>query len=219
MRTITYQYLLNKYTSARGVDELLASEKTAFSRSLNHRIRMLWSRSKWPDLLVVVEKTLQVIDEDTVKVQNGVKIDTASSNLYDVFGVFDKNPYKDSTAVRIDHTLIDGYLVLPKSTKATTVFIVGSKIPHDDYGEGYFSGQGRSDIPAFMEHMLIAYTMSDFYRSDGQNEKALVEEQKAEAYIEHGLDRFERTESQNQITVNTYPPSNRTSLLISQRNV
>jgi hypothetical protein len=218
LRTISYQYLLNKFTADRGVDALLASEKTAFSRSLNHRIRQIWFRSKWPDLLVVVEKALQVIDEDTIKVQHGVKIDTAV-DLYDVFGVFDRNPYKDSTAVRIDHTLIDGYLVLPKSTKATSVFIVGSKVPHDDYGEGYFSGEGRTDIPAFMEHMLIAYAMGDFYRADGQNDKALVEEQKAEEYNQQALDRFERTESQNQITVNTYPPSRYSNLQITQRNV
>lgn len=218
MRTITYQYLLNQFTSARGVDSLLASEKTAFSRSLNHRIRQIWFRSKWPDLLVVVEKTLQVINTDTVKVQNGVKIDNAT-DLYDVFGVYDRNPYKDSTAVRIDHTLIDGYIVVPKSTKATSIFVVGSKVPHDDYGEGYFSGQGRSDIPAFMEQMLLSYAMADFYRSDGQNSKALAEEQKAEEYNQQALDRFERTESQNQITVNTYPPSNYSNLQITQRNV
>ncbi len=218
MRTITYQYLLNKFTAARGVDTLLDSEKTAFSRSLNHRIRQIWFRSKWPDLLVVVEKTLQVIDTETVKAQKAVRIDNAT-DLYDVFGVYNKNPYKDTTAVRIDHTLIDGYLVLPKSTTATSVFVVGSKVPHDDYGEGYFSGQGRSDIPAFMEHMLIAYVMADFYRSDGQNDKALAEEQKAEEYNQQALDRFERMESQNRVTVNTYPPTYHSNLLISQRNV
>jgi len=167
---------------------------------------------------VVVEKTLQVIDTATVKAQNAVKIDTAT-DLYDVFGVYNRNPYKDSNAVRIEHTLIDGYLVLPKSAKATSVFVVGSKVPHDDYGEGYFSGQGRTDIPAFMEQMLIAYAMADFYRSDGQNDKALAEEQKAEEYNQQALDRFERTESQNQITVNTYPPSNYSNLQITQRNV
>lgn len=219
MRTVTYQSLLKKYTSYRGVDTLLDSEKTAFSNSLNHRIKQIWVRAKWPDLTVVVEKTLQIISEDNLKAKKAVRIDTAT-DLFDVFGVFDRNPYQDSNAIRIDHTLIDGYLVLPKNTSATKVFVVGSKVPHDDYGESYFSGQGRNDIPAFMEWSLIAYGMSDFYRSDGQNEKAMLEEQKAEEYIQQALERFERVESQNQVTVNSYPSSHSSShQVISQRNI
>lgn len=202
----------------RGVDALTDAEKSDFSNSLNHRIKQIWIKAKWPDLIVVVEKTIQVIDTDTLKAENAVRIDNAD-NLFDVFGVYNKNPYEENTAIRIDHTLIDGYLVLPRSSTATSVFIVGSKVPHDDYGEGYFSGQGRNDIPAFMEWMLLSYAMHDHYLSDGQNDKAMAELQKAQEFQADALERFERVESQNKITINTYPPSMYNSMQISQRNI
>ncbi|BAQ84581.1 hypothetical protein [uncultured Mediterranean phage uvMED] len=219
MRTIKYLDLLKKYTSIRGVDELLDQEKADFSNSLNHRIKQIWTKSKWPDLIVVVEKTIQVISTPTLKAENAVRIDNAT-DLLDVFGVFNKNPYEEAKAIRIEHTLIDGYLVLPRSSTATTVFVVGSKVPHDDYGEGYFSSSGsyREDIPAFMESMLLSYAMHDHYLADGQGDKALVEMQKAEQHMADALERFERIESQSRITVNTYPPSIFHSY-IAQRNV
>ena len=65
----------------------------------------------------------------TLKAENAVRIDNAT-DLLDVFGVYNKNPYEENNAIRIDHTLIDGYLVLPRSSTATTVFVVGSKVPH-----------------------------------------------------------------------------------------
>lgn len=219
MRTITYQDLLSKYTSMRGVDTLLDHERVDFSNSLNHRIKQIWVKHKWPDLMVVVEKTLQVIDNDTVKAEKAVRIDNAD-NLYDVFGVFDTNPYEQRVTERYEYTLIDGHLVLAKGITATSVFIVGSKVPADDYGEGYFSGQGRSDIPAFMEWMLLSYTMADFYRADGQNEKAMIEEKKGDEHMQEALDRFERVEGQNRIPVVTYPPrSLGVSRVTTQRNI
>jgi len=66
--------------------------------------------------------------------------------------------------------------------------------------------------------MLLAYCLSDYYRSDGQNDKALAEEQRGEEYFVQELDRFERMESQNAITVNTYP-TYYTSLLVRQTTV
>jgi hypothetical protein len=203
----------------RGVDELLDQEKSDFSNSINHRIKQLWVKAKWSDLIVVVEKTLQAIDTPTLKAENGVRIDNAT-DLFDVFGVYNKNPYEEKNAIRIDHTLIDGYLILPRSTTATTVFVVGSKVPHDDYGEGYFSSSGsyREDIPAFMEWMLLAYAMHDHYLADGQNDKAMSELQKAEEYLSQALDRFERIESQNQVTVNS-PSAPYHTNTISQRNI
>jgi hypothetical protein len=219
VRTITYQDLLKKYTSLRGVDVLLDHEKTDFSNSLNHRLRQIWVKHKWPDLMVVVEKTLQVIDTDTVKAENAVRIDNAD-DLLDVFGVFDSNPYEQRVAERYEYTLIDGYLILPRGITATSVFVVGSKVYADDYGEGYFSGQGRTDIPAFMEWMLLSYTMADFFRADGQFEKGAIEEKKGDEYMQEALDRFERVEGQNRIPVVTYPPRKLgISRVTTQRNI
>jgi hypothetical protein len=218
LRTISYQNLLAKYTALRGVDELLDQEKSDFSNSLNHRIKQIWVKSRWPDLTVIVEKTLQAIDTPSLKVENGVRIDNID-DLFEVYSVFEKNPYEDHTAVRLPFYLLDGHLVVSQSIKATSIFVVGSKVPHDDYGNGYFSGAGREDIPAFMEWALLAYAMHDYYLADGQADKALVQLQKAEEHILEAIERFERLESQNRVTVNVYPPSNFGSYLLAQRNL
>ena len=198
MRTVSYSDLLGRFTSAIGVDSLLTAETTAFQRSLNDRIRQIWTRAKWPPLMTVVSKSVAAVDTSTVKAEKAVQIDNAS-DLFDVFSVHDKNPFTDNTAQEIQFTLVNGYIVLPKDTSTSTIFVVGNQVPASDYGTG------TTSIPQFMERMLLAYAISDYYRSDGQNDKALAEEQRAEEYYQQELERFERLESQNRIKINNYP--------------
>lgn len=198
MRTVSYSDLLGRFTSAIGVDSLLTAETTAFQRSLNDRIRQIWTRAKWPPLMTVVSKSVAAVDNSTVKAEKAVQIDNAS-DLFDVFSVHDKNPFTDNTAQEIQFTLVNGYIVLPKDTSTSTIFVVGNQVPASDYGTG------TTSIPQFMERMLLAYAISDYYRSDGQNDKALAEEQRAEEYYQQELERFERLESQNRIKINNYP--------------
>lgn len=190
------------------MDSLLTAEETAFQRSLNDRVRQIWTRAKWPPLTTVVSKDLGEIDTTTVKAEKAVQIDTAT-DLLDVFSVYTKNPFTDTTAREIEFSLINGYIVCPKSTADNTIFIVGSQVPANDYGTG------TTDIPQFMERMLLAYALSDYYRADSQNEKALAEEQRAEEYLQQELERFERIESQNKIKIRVYP-NYYTNLLVHQ---
>ena len=193
------------------MDTLLSVEETAFKRSLNDRIRGIWTRAKWPPLLTVVQKNVAAVDVATLKADKAVQIDNAT-DLFDVHGVYDRNPFQDELSKKIEHRLINGYLVLPADSTEDSIFVVGSMVPATDYGDGTLN------IPAFMDRMLLAYCLSDYYRADGQNDKAIAEEQRGEEYFVQELDRFERTESQNAITVNTYP-TYYTSLLVRQTTV
>jgi hypothetical protein len=193
------------------VDTLLSVEETAFKRSLNDRIRGIWTRAKWPPLLTVVEKNVAAVDVATLKADKAVQIDNAT-DLFDVHGVYDRNPFQDELSKKIEHRLINGYLVLPADSTEDSIFVVGTLVPATDYGDGTLN------IPAFMDRMLLAYCLSDYYRADGQNDKALAEEQRGEEYFVQELDRFERMESQNAITVNTYP-TYYTSLLVRQTTI
>lgn len=148
--------------------------------------------------MTVVSKSVAAVDTSTVKAEKAVQIDNAT-DLFDVFSVHDKNPFTDNTAQEIQFTLVNGYIVLPKDASTSTIFVVGNQVPASDYGTG------TTSIPQFMERMLLAYAISDYYRSDGQNEKALAEEQRAEEYYQQELERFERLESQNRIKINNYP--------------
>jgi len=71
---------------------------------------------------------------------------------------------------------------------------------------GYTSGGTFTGaLPAFLERFLLAATVADFYRSDGQLDKSIAQEGIAEEYMFQGLDRNERLQQQNKVLVTPYP--------------
>ena len=197
MRTVSYSTFKSRFESAVGVDTLLSQEETALKNSLNDRIRGAWTRAKWPDVQTVVEKSVAPVTSPIVA-DKAVQIDNAS-DLMDVFQVWTKNPLTDRNAILLDYQLINGYLVLPADSSASSVFIVGNQVPASDYGTG------TTDLPAFLERYLLLACVADYYKADGQLDKALAQEQMAEETLALELDRVERLNSMNKITVNTYP--------------
>ena len=198
MRVVSYGAFKDRFASAIGVDTLLTAEETALKRSLTDRVRGAWIRSKWPELLNVVTKTVAAVSSGTLKADRAVQIDNAS-DLFDVYAVWDKVPWEDDTARQISYSLIGGFLVLPADTSETTVYVVGSKVPSDDYGGS------ETNIPQFLERHLLAACIADYYVADGQNDKAQLENATAEEYLMQEIDRVERLQQQNRIVINSYP--------------
>jgi len=197
LRTVSYSTFKSRFESAVGVDTLLSQEETALQNSLNDRIRGAWTRAKWPDVQTVVEKSVAAVTSPIVA-DKAVQIDNAS-DLMDVFQVYTKNPLTDRNAILLDYQLINGYLVLPADSSASSVFIVGNQVPASDYGTG------TTDLPAFLERYLLLACVADFYKADGQLDKAMAQEQMAEETLALELDRVERLNSMNKITINSYP--------------
>jgi hypothetical protein len=202
LRTVSYSTFKSRFESAVGVDTLLSQEETALKNSLNDRIRGAWTRAKWPDVQTVVEKSVAPVTSPIVA-DKAVRIDDTNAGdpgeLMDVFQVWTKNPLTDRNAILLDYQLINGYLVLPADSSASSVFIVGNQVPASDYGTG------TTDLPAFLERYLLLACVADYYKADGQLDKALAQEQMAEETLALELDRVERLNSMNKITVNTYP--------------
>jgi len=180
------------------VDTLITAEETALKRSLTDRVRGAWTRAKWPDLINVLTMTVAAVSSSTLKADKAVLINN-DANLFDVFSVWNKVPWEDRTAVQIKFSLMGGYLVLPPNTSETTVYVVGSKVPSDDYGGS------ETNIPQFLERHLLAACIADYYVADGMNDKAQLENARAEEYLLQEIDRFERLQSQNKIVINSYP--------------
>ena len=211
MRTVSYNAFRDRFTSAIGVDSLLTAEETALKRSLTDRVRGAWIRSKWPELINVITKTVAAVSSATLKADRAVQIDNAA-DLFDVYAVWDKVPWEDDTARQISYSLLGGYLVLPADTSETTVYVVGSQVPSDDYGGS------ETNIPQFLERHLLAACIADHYRAEAQNEKSNLEEARAEEYLLQEIDRVERLQQQNRIVINSYPAVWPT-VLISQTTV
>ena len=199
MRIVTYDQLKTRFTSAIGVDQLLDSEETAFKNSLNDRVKGAWTRAKWPELMTVVELSVAATTSPVAADKAG-QID--NSSVLDVFGVYDKNPYADRTAIQLDYRLVNGYIVLPAESSATSIFVVGNQVPPSNYGDGV--GE-TTDLPRFLERYLVLACVSDWYKADGMLEKSLAEEQIAEETLALEIDRVERLEGMNKITIQTYP--------------
>ena len=211
MRVVSYSDFKNRYMSAIGVDTLLVPEEAALKRSLNDRVRGAWTRSKWPELINVVTATVAAVSSATLKADRAVQIDNAA-DLFDVYAVWDKVPWEDRTARQISYSLLGGWLVLPADTSETTVYVVGSQVPSNDYGGAV------TDLPQFLERHLLSAAIADHYRAEAQNEKSNLEENKAEEYLLQEIDRVERLQQQNRIVINSYPALWPT-VLISQTTV
>lgn len=196
MRVVPYSELKKRFISAIGVDQLLAVEEAAFKNSLNDRVKSAWTRAKWPELMAVVELSVGPTTSP-VAADSAVQID--NSAILDVFGVYDKNPYTDRTAVQLDYRLVNGFLILPANNSQSSIFVVGNQVPATDYGDG------TTDLPRFLERYLILACVSDYYKADGMLEKSLAQEQIAEETLALEIDRVERLEGMNKITIQTYP--------------
>ena len=182
------------------MDTLLTVEETAFKNSLNDRVKGAWTRAQWPELMTVVEKSVAAVTSPIVA-DKAVQIDN-DANLMDVFSVFDKNPLSERTAFKLDYNLINGYLVLPANSSQNSVFVMGNQVTPSSYGDG---GGETTTLPRFLERYLLLATISDWYKSDGQLSKSVEQEAIAEEVLALEIDRVERLEGMNKISVNTYP--------------
>ena len=200
MRTVSYSDLKDRFTSAIGVDSLLSVEETAFKNSLNDRVKGAWTRSQWPELMSLKEKTVAAITTPLVA-DKAVQIDNDSDSM-DVFAVFDKNPLSDRQAIKLEYNLINGYLILKADSTQSTVFVQGNQVTPSSYGDQ--PGE-TSTLPRFLERYLLLATVADWYKADGQLDKASAQEQMAEETLALEIDRVERLEGMNKISVNTYP--------------
>ena len=200
MRTVSYSDFKSRFTSAIGVDSLLAVEETALKNSLNDRVKGAWTRARWPELMSLKEKSVAAVTSP-IAADKAVQIDN-DSDIMDVFAVFDKNPLSDRTAFKLEYQLINGYLILPADSKHTSIFVLGNQVTPNDYGTG------TTAIPRFLERYLLLACVASFYKEDGQLEKSIQQEALAEEALMLEMDRVERLEAQNKITINTYPSYN-----------
>jgi hypothetical protein len=197
-RTVTFDSLEKRFKMAAGLPTLTQVDEFFFKESLNSRAQTAWHRCKWPELLKLVEKSVGSTTNPTA--DKAVQIDN-DLNIMEIHQVFTKNPFADNSAILLDFKLLDGYLILPANSSVSSVFIVGTAV-RPTYGKD--AGE-EINVPDFLANYLIAGSLSDFLRGDGQTEAAFQEENRAEEYLTLEIDRAERLQSQNKITFNTYP--------------
>lgn len=119
----------------------------------------------------------------------------------DVLGIFSKNPYTDPLATPIEFKLLNGQVHLDPSYASLDKVWVLTKKPFVQVSAG-------QSVPAIFQNFLLSSILADFYRADGQQNKAMYEDQRAEKALEDQLDKIERQNLQAQIPVISYTSPN-----------
>ena len=118
----------------------------------------------------------------------------------DVLNLYDRNPFEDTSAREINFRLIDSLLEIDPSYTASHVWLLTRKPFEEVISTG--------SVPAMFETFLVSATLADFYRADGQQNKAMYEEAQAEEALTKQLDRIERQNQQARVSVITYKSPN-----------
>lgn len=189
MQTTTYDSLEKKFRSLAGLATLDATDKFFFENNLNARIRDAWDRLDWPELIQVEELPVG---------SDGVASKTTGKVSSDILEAWNKNPFQERSAVKVEYTIVDSKIILPTTFDQSSVYVLSKKI-FSEYDNS------STDIPKFLENFVISAVFADFLRGDGQHEKASIEESRAEEYLLRQIDRVEKLQQQNKPVIGTYP--------------
>jgi hypothetical protein len=117
---------------------------------------------------------------------------------HEVLNVFDKNPLNERTSREVNFTLLNSRLLLNDDYKGDSVWMLAKK--------EFTSVSSKSSVPAIFESFLVSAVLADFYRGDGRQDFAQVEENRANESLLRELDKVERLSQQNKIPIRTYQP-------------
>ena len=118
MAEISYSVLEKRFQSLAGLATLDSTDKFFFLNTLNSRLRDSWTRAEWPELTETRSYT----------VSSGEQGNYISSKVStDVLDVFDKHPYEDHTAKKLQYNLIDGRIILHANFGRDQIFALVKK--------------------------------------------------------------------------------------------
>lgn len=118
MAEISYSVLEKRFQSLAGLATLDSTDKFFFLNTLNSRLRDAWTRAEWPELTEVRSYT----------VTNGEQGNYISSKVStDVLDVYDKHPFEDHTAKKVQYNLIDGRIILHANYGKDQIFALVKK--------------------------------------------------------------------------------------------
>jgi hypothetical protein len=192
MRTVTLQSILLRAWQRAGndagsgsnpIDNIPASAKTMMTAAANDAIEQCWTWADWPELCRVESRTVQ--GDET----NGFYIDYAQvgqTPMGEVFSVLRDNPNTHVAPREIGFTLLASAIRFPQSTDLPTTVYVRYRLRPDTYTASNLSATVPAVLSKATGYMLTASLLEE----DGQMDKALLMEQKAEAELISERDKY-----------------------------
>jgi hypothetical protein len=188
MRTVTLQSILLRAWQRVGNDasalaNIPSGAQTMLVAAANEAIEQCWTWADWPELCRVESRTVQG------DATNGFYIDYAQAGqtpMGEVFSVLRDNPNTHVAPREIGFTLLASAIRFPQSTDLPTTVYVRYRLRPDTYTASNLS----ATVPAVLAKAVGYLLTASLQEEDGQMDKALLMEQKAEAELISERDKY-----------------------------
>jgi hypothetical protein len=187
MRTVTLQFILLRAWQRAGNDgsdiaNIPTGSRTMMVAAANERIADCWEWADWPELCRVESRTVQG------DATNGYYIDYAQAGetaMGEVFAVLRDNPATHVAPREIPYTLLGDAIRFPEATSLPTTVYVRYRIRPDAYTTDL-----AATVPAVLAKAVAYLLTGDLLEEDGQMDKAMLMEQKAESELISQRDKY-----------------------------
>jgi hypothetical protein len=199
--TATYSQLKSRFRALAGLDALQATDASFLRDLVNRAARIAHERYPWPQFTVMGE-SVAIVTSDA----NRLRIYGSSNKLANdanvVFRIHKEDP--SSTRYPDEYTFLTeldsgGFpsvkIIEPTTLDGVNVYItyrkdLRSEINSGSATSGYYGDEAgdEQDVPNFFFEYLVHSSYANFLRGDGQTEKAIIEEQNAEAMLMQEID-------------------------------
>jgi len=197
MRTVTLQSILLRAWQRSGNDgsdiqNIPSGSRTMLVAAANERIEDCWTWADWPELCRVEERTVQG-NETTGFFLDYVQV--GETPMGEVFRIFRDNPVTHVAPREIPFTLLGDSIRFPESRDLPTTVFVRYRLRPDTYTASNLT----APVPAVLSKAVAYLLTGDLLEEDGQLDKALLMEQKAESELISQRDKY--VFQQNQTTM------------------
>jgi hypothetical protein len=196
MRTVQLQSILLRAwqrvgNDASTLDNIPSGAKTMLVAAANEAIAQCWEWADWPELMRTESRTVQ--GDDTT----GFYIDYAQAGqtpMGEVFSVLRDNPNTHVAPREIGYTLLGDAIRFPQSTDLPTTVWVRYRLRPDTYTASNLT----ATVPAVLAKAVGYMLTASLQEEDGQLDKALLMEQKAESELISERDKYVFQQGQTQ---------------------
>jgi len=188
MRTVQLQSILLRAwqrvgNDASTLDSIPPGAKTMLVAAANDAIAQCWEWADWPELCRVESRTVQGDDTTGYYIAYAQPGQTA---MGEVFSVLRDNPNTHVAPREVGYTLLGDAIRFPQSTDLPTTVWVRYRLRPDTYTASNLS----ATVPAVLAKAVGYMLAASLQEEDGQMDKALLMEQKAEAELISERDKY-----------------------------
>lgn len=196
MQQKTYSSLLSLVKALAGVNEFTSDEETYIVDFTNRRAQEAYDSSEYWTRYLVAGESRTVSSDQVVSFT-----ETGKTSIGDFLRIHRTQPFLRNSAVEYEF-FVDAngaHIINMGGSTASSAFVTYKKRLDEITATS-------TDIPLEFFYFIAHATYADFLRMDGQNEKAIVEEQIARQYLDAELGKLDIISNTNTVgkKISTY---------------